>query len=609
LDFTTGCAGPCVSTTPASTSTASNQANRSDIAIDPVTGYIFLSYFSALPTPLTVPAGIATGILSTQSTEVCTHGLTTSAWSTVRAHATAAQGTLGLRVVSDGTYHYLASLTAAAGTSIVLNKIPAALSANWNISPDQVSIETITNGAIGGFAYDSSTSTLWGSYGALTAAGAGAIGQDIKVFDAFESEINATTGFVTTKWIDQTNFVASSTAVPMLDAAIAPNGNVGYAFFYQEPGTAGPNSHLYYGVRGGGVLAPIFGERMVSNSIVGATTFMNGLHPSLTYDPSSNPWISFLDQGIAANTGYLTVASSNNGGATFTLERVDGSTASTRNVGQYTAIDVTSDYTVGVAYYDYSTGATGQRLKFAKKTKNGGWRRFVVDGPGSSGTGCDTNTSSTIGLYAQFQWTSTGRPVIVYQGAVSGIKSLKLAYATEAESTSTYTWTCLTLDSSGQGSNIRGEGIDLYLDSNDLPYIAHYDSTASAIRVVTCPSGSGVLTCAATGSSAFSGERPNYVVGTITSIASKPGIRVDSNGKIWISFHSPSDSAILIASKTGGTSGSWDATPETVSATPSGVSSTYTGQHGSLVLNSSQMPLLFYRSFENWIRYYSKEPQ
>jgi hypothetical protein len=245
LDFTAGCSGTCVSTTPASSSAAANQGNRSSIAIDPITGRIFLSYFSIAPTPLTSPAGIATGILSTQSANACTSGLTTDAWSTVRAHATAAQGTLGLRVAADGTNFYLASLTAAAGTSLVLNKISSALSANWNISPDQVTVESITNGAIGGFAFDSSTSTLWGSYGALTAAGAGAIGQDIKVFDAFEADINATTGFVTHRWIDQTNFVASSTAVPMLDAAVAPNGNVGYAFFYQEAGTVGPNSHLY----------------------------------------------------------------------------------------------------------------------------------------------------------------------------------------------------------------------------------------------------------------------------------------------------------------------------------------------------------------------------
>ncbi|MBL7670732.1 MAG: hypothetical protein JNM39_09605 [Bdellovibrionaceae bacterium] len=447
-------------------------------------------------------------------------------------------------------------------------------------------------------------------FGALTAAAAGVVGQDIKVFGAYPSDIDSTNGIVNNWAIDQTNFVAQSTAVPMLDAAIAPNGNVGYVYFYQEPGTAGPNSHLYYGIRGGAsVLNPVFGEKIVSNAIGGTGAFMNGLHPSLAYDSSSNPAIAFLDQGLAANARYLMVARSSNGGVSFDLDRVDGSAANTKNVGQYTSISVTSQDTIGVAYYDFSAGGTtGQRLKFAKREKNGAWLRYVVDGPGSTGSGCNPAVSSTTGLYANFKWISAGKPVIVYQGVSSGIKSLKLAYAQEAQSSLTYTWTCLTIDTDSQGFNVRGEGIDFYLTSADLPYIAHYDSGVGALRVVTCPSGGDVITCAVTGATAFSGERLNYLVGTVTSIASRPGIVVDSTGKITVSFHSAGDMGIFIASKSAGTSGGWSATDEAIETSPLNVGSTYTGHHGVLLLNSGSQPMLFFRGFENWIKYYSREP-
>lgn len=607
LDFTAGCSGACVTTAPTSTAAAANQFGRSDLVVDPVSGKIVLSYFSAAPS-LTSPATIATGILSTQSPAVCTSGLSSTAWSAVRAHPTAAQGTLGLRVASDGTNVYLASLTAAAGTSIILNKQTAALGANWNTTPDQITVDSTTNTVGGGFSYDASTGVLWGSYGALTAGAAGATGQDIKAFGAYPGDISTTNGQVNNWYVDQTNSVAQPTAVPMLDAAVAPNGNVGYTYFYQEPGAApGPNSRLYYGNRGGTALAPLFGEKIVSNSIAGATTFLNGLHPSLAFDSASNPVISFLDQGGAANGGYLMVARSPNGGITFDLDRVDGSGVNTKNVGQYTSTDLSMADTIGVSYYEFSTGANAQRLRFAKRQKNGAWIRYVVDGPGSTGAGCDTTASAGIGVYSQFKWTSTGRPVIVYQGIVSGTKSLKLAYATEAESSATYTWKCMTIDTTSQGSNARGEGIDLFLDSLDKPYIAHYDAGIGALRVVTCPAGSGVLTCGATGAAAFSGERLNYVIGPVTSIASKPGIRVDSTGKIWVSFHSSADMGLFVASKASGTSGGWDVAPEVVERTPNNVGSSATGQHGVLLLNSSKKPMMFYRGFENWIRYFSRE--
>lgn len=608
LDFHAGCAGPCIATTPAMTSAAGNAFSRSDLTVDPATGKIFLSAFYSAPT-LTAPMAAATGILSTQSPAACDAGLSTTAWATVRGYPTAAQGTLGLRVAADGTNFYLASLVAATGTSLVLNKQTSALSANWNTSPDQITVEATTNTIAGGFLYDDTTSVLWGSYGALTAAAAGATGQDLKVFNAYAGDIS-TTGTISISHVDQTNFVTQSTAVPMLDAGIAPNGTVGYVYFYQEPGAApGVNSHLYYGVRGGTLLAPVFGEKIIANATQGLTTFTNGAYPALTYDANSNPLVSYLDNGTAANMGYLMVARSNNGGISFSLERVDGSAVTTNMVGQHSSIKISTENTVGVAYYDHSTGATGQRLKFAKREKNGGWRRYIVDGPGSAGTnGCSTSASTTTGLYSQLKWTSTGRPVIVYQASVAGVKSLRMAYATEAETSSTYTWTCLTLDTVSQGVNTRGEGIDFFLDSADKPYIVHMDQGVGAVRYVTCPSGDDVLTCAQAGASAFEGERLNYVIGSVASIVNKPSVRVDATGKVFVSFYSVADQGLYLATKTAGTSGGWSTTAEALETPVAGA--TYisgAGQYAVMLLNSSSQPMVFYRSLENWVKYFSRE--
>lgn len=603
LDFVTGCSGSCATTTPVLTAATVNQGARSDLNVDPVTGQIFYSYFTAAPT-LTSPA-LATGIMSLKSPLACDQGLTTGTWSAPRIHPTAGQGVMGFSTAIDSTNYYLSSLVGATGTSLTLNKLPTSLATNWTTT-EQVTVEATTNTIAGGLEVSATTGVLWGSYGAFAAAAAGATGQDIKVFNIVPAEITSTNLTVSSTYVDQTNTVAQSTAVPMLDAAIAPDGNVGYAYFYQEPGTGGPNSHLYYGIRGGTARAPLFGEKLVASAINGATTFMNGLHPGLAYDSLSNPVISFLDQGTAASQGYLMVARSANGGVSFDLDRVDGGNVITRNVGQYTSVRVSAADTVGVSYYDYSTGATGQRLKFAKRGKNGAWLKYVVDGPGTTGIGCDATTGAGIGVFSQFRWTSTGRPFIVYQGIVAGVKTLKVAYATEDETSATYNWKCVAIDTAGQGSNARGEGIEFFLDAKDNVSIAHYDLGVGALRVVTCPVIAGALNCAAAGASAFVGERLNYVIGGVNSIASKPGIIVNSAGEVIVSFHGGADMGILISKRS--VTGEWDSNPEVIEATPTNVGSSYTGHHGVLLLNSSgTYPMLFYRGFENWIKYFSRE--
>ncbi len=73
------------------------------------------------------------------------------------------------------------------------------------------------------------------------------------------------------------------------------------------------------------------------------------------------------------------------------------------------------------------------------------------------------------------------------------------------------------------------------------------------------------------------------------------------------SFYYGTEQGLGLANKSS-TASSW--TIETVDANSNG--GTYTSQAGlysALVLNSSEKPLCFYRSKENWLKYFSREVQ
>lgn len=163
-------------------------------------------------------------------------------------------------------------------------------------------------------------------------------------------------------------------------------------------------------------------------------------------------------------------------------------------------------------------------LKFARYTTTKGWKRFYVDGTtGVTGTGCSTTADA--GKYAKLRFTSAGKPVITYQRD----GGLFIAMADEDVTSSTFTWTCRTIDSSGSN---RGEGIDMELSSADVPSIAHYDSSLNQVRVVTSSSiASGIA------SNTFTGESIRETGSTIT-VAQSPQIELASDGTKWVSYYS-----------------------------------------------------------------------
>lgn len=445
-----------------------------------------------------------------------------------------------------------------------------------------------------GIAYDSTNDLLYTSYAGLPGGAANALGNDVKVASIGGADVVSTASYpafgVTV--VDQTSAVFPTTAVPSVSAALAPNGTVGFALLYLD--ATFNDIKLYYGIKGGPALAPVFGMNNVVNYLeaTAAATYP-GSYPSLAYDSSSNPIIAFYSS--VATGQYmesLQVARSFNGGASFSVTMVDdgSATASSAGIGQYPSVAVTGT-TIGVSYYDGQTANTG--LKFARYTPTTGWRKYVVDGmTGATGTGCSTTDDS--GKYSRLVFTSAGAPVIAYQS--SG--NLKLAFGT-ATSATAYTWTCATVDAS---ADTRGSGIGLALSTSDLPHLVHLDSSNNAIRYVTCAS--SVTSCITSGSGAFAADVLAFV-GSVTADSATPHLKIASNGTRYVSFYSALEQGLILATRAAGAS-SW--MTEAVEYDSSGASFVSgAGQYNSLILNSSSLPSVFYRSGENWLKFYSKE--
>lgn len=95
------------------------------------------------------------------------------------------------------------------------------------------------------------------------------------------------------------------------------------------------------------------------------------------------------------------------------------------------------------------------------------------------------------------------------------------------------------------------------------------------------------------------------ILTTTSSIVAIPNIKITSPGTKYISFYSSNQSAIALYTKLS-TGVSWSVEyldPYVVG----GAFTSLAGQSASLVLNASEYPLAFYRSKENWLKYFSRE--
>jgi trimeric autotransporter adhesin len=578
LNLSTGC-GASASCFSSIITTTTNSGSRVDLAIDEATQRpILATYSTATP---------ANSLLSVAAPLACSSPQTTTAgaWGTPLVVGAASQGLNGFRLASSSSglnLNFLAYLTST--TSVSINK---------STGPDGVwlatgtTIETTTVAGEGiGFDYDTTGNALYVSYASLPAAAAAAVGNDLKVASATEEEVTnaGAAGPFVLENIDNMNSFFPTTAIPMLDSAKSSSGIQGFTGFFQDATVA--DSRLYYGVRAGTKTNPVFSLRTVANHIEGgASPLFVGSYPSLTYDSSNQPVIAFYN-GVAAQQN-LNIARTTNGGASFAVSVVDDSVA---NVGQYPSVASYGDV-IGIAYYD----VTNTGLKFARFTSALGWRRFSVDG--MAGTGSCGNASNDAGSFAVLRFTSTGLPVIAYQSQTG----LKIAMASESTTSSTYSWTCIDLDATG---TVVAAGIGFVLGADDSTYIVHFDSTLGEQRFVRCTS--AIASCIAAGPSSFSSS-VLAAVGTTSTVTTKPSVQVSSAGVAYASFYSGSYRALALATLAAGAS---DWSIEYLDAAPNGTSFvSLAGQYASLTLNDSGYPTIFYRSWQNWLNYFSRELQ
>jgi len=173
----------------------------------------------------------------------------------------------------------------------------------------------------------------------------------------------------------------------------------------------------------------------------------------LAIDSSRNVHLSYWD--LANNRlKYATNAAS--AWSTYTLDMLG-------NVGQYTSIAANSTGKASISYYDATYGV----LKFATNT-SGAWVATPVD-------------SGTVGQYSSLALTGTGSARIAYFDS----SKTHLKFASNALGS----WATATVDS---GANV-GKYASLALDSLNNAHVSYYDTTTGDLKYATNASGSWVL--------------------------------------------------------------------------------------------------------------------
>jgi trimeric autotransporter adhesin len=609
LDLVNGCNGGASSCSSSLTFGADNQqatgtngGSRVDVTIEPTSNRPVIAFFTT-----TAVNGAATSLQLTVAPNACNAAQPTTAngWNAFSTiDATANSGLNGFRIAAKNSATFFATYLLATATVRQSRSTNSGLS--WFATGHIV--ETTTVGAEGmGAAYDSTYDVLYNSYAAASNGGAGAIGHDIRVAHSDPDDLSSggVQGQVHTYVvIDNTGnaFPAPvAGAVPLLTTATASNGLMGFAYYFHDNNGVFADSKLYYGVKAGTAADPVFINRFVTNHQESASALLSaGLAPSLAYDSNNRPILAYYNGTTASAEANLTVARSSNGGVSFSQTVVDDTAA---DIGTFPSL-ATFSSSIGVAYRD----VTNSGLKFARWTSTGQWLRYSVDGlAGASGTGCVVGNTS--GLYARLAVTSTGRPVIAFQDTTGASSFLRIAVASQAinNSSGVFTWTCLTLDSTGGSATAtgRGTGIGLALDSADRVHIIHFDLSAGEYRYVQ--SSSDALTAVVAGSSAFTNSSISSVTAPSPAAGnSVPTIRVNSNDTVYIAFHDVANMALRLGTKS---SSSSSFLLENVEQAPSlgGISTPFAGQFPVMTLNSSGLPSIFYRSWENWIRFFSRE--
>jgi hypothetical protein len=256
-----------------------------------------------------------------------------------------------------------------------------------------------------------------------------------------------------------------------------------------------------------------------SNVVTGAYTIAVdatgnvGSYTNVAWDGAS-AWIAYYD----TTNQDVKLAKSSDGGASWTIQRVDGTGGV--NVGQYLSLAVAGiGPTIAISYYE----SGGQDLRCAVST-NGGvtWTRSLVDATNNTG-----------------QYTSTaidglGNVVISYYDATAF--DVKLATAASPYDT----WTLTTVES----VNIVGQYSQLALNSvTGQVYVAYYDASNANLRLAYAASAAGPWSFAD--------------IDTVGTVGEYPSLRFDGVNTLWASWFDRTNGNLKVGSATAGAENLW----------------------------------------------------
>ena len=242
-----------------------------------------------------------------------------------------------------------------------------------------------------------------------------------------------------------------------------------------------------------------------------------GLYSHVAVAPDGTFWVSAYAEsygdlvvahvgsdGRIADTAWMWVDGVPSGPVTVEGSQIRGGIAADgSDVGMYTSIQVASDGTPLVSYFDVDRGA----LKLASLPMGSGsdgsdWVISDVD----VGTGSTTAAGGVVaGMYTSLTLDGTGRPGIAYLAHVNDGSAVhaevRYAQAQVAQPNGPTDWQIATVDTADvpmDGSDIYPlpEGLGVFIDSarspaDQSPAVAYYDRGAGALKLAKYDAGSG----------------------------------------------------------------------------------------------------------------------
>ena len=272
------------------------------------------------------------------------------------------------------------------------------------------------------------------------------------------------------------------------------------------------------------------------------TDIFDGWYASIAFDPSGNPWVSYYsktDSGVKV-ANYVG-SGGNCTSAAWNCAIVDAGGASPDD-GDYASIAF--DF-LGNPWVSYHS-ETDTGLKVANYVGSGGnctsaaWNCTVVD--------------NTMGSIINDGFTSiaidpSGNAWVSYQSATD--TAVKVAnYVGSGGNCTSAAWNCTIVDTMGTAVS-DGRYSSIAFDFLGNAWVSYYANTgtattATSVRVANYVGGSGGTGCGAGGSTAWNCTVVD-TMGTNTNDGRFTSIAFGPSGNSWVSYHSGTDTALKIA--------------------------------------------------------------